>query len=165
MACETSAMRKFLVSIACVTALLTSISRADEKRDLTDAERVQLQRDKLIITDRSYRQVFTPYIYSPKPVFITTDSVLNAWHVLLEESIRVMEERFSWELPAGLDKALESLPKVAPDGMPQAQFEAATRRAKLVLGTSSKLAGGNWSGGKELDELIAIDVRRAEEAK
>jgi hypothetical protein len=165
MNCETSVMRKFLVSVACVASLLGNISRADENRDLTEAERVQLQRDKLIITDRSYRQVFTPYIYSPKPVFITTDSVLNAWHVLLEESIRVMEERFSWELPAGLDKALESLPKEIPDGMPQAQFEAATRRAKLVLGTASKLAGGSWSGGKELDDLIAIDVRRAEEAK
>lgn len=158
-------MKKRLVPFTCVAALLGSICAAEEKRDLTEAERAQLQRDKLIITDHTYRQVFSPYVFSQKPVFITADSVLNAWHVLLEESIRVMEERFSWELPDGLDKALEALPKEAPKDMPQAQFEAATRRAKLVLGTASRLAGGSWSGGKELDELIAIDVRRVEEAK
>lgn len=158
-------MIKPLVPVAFIATLFCSISGAEEKRGLTAAERSQLQRDKLIITDHSYRQIFSPYVFSGKPVFITADSALNAWHVLLEESIRVMEERFSWELPDGLDKALDSLPKEAPEGMTKQQFESATRRAKLVLGTASKLVGGKWSGGKELDDLIVIDVRRAEEAK
>lgn len=158
-------MRNSLLPVACVIALLCMTSRAGEERKLNEAERAQLQRDKLIITDRTYRQVFAPYVFSGEPVFITSDSALNAFHVLMEESIRVMEERFSWELPEALDKALESLPKEAPEGMDKPLFDSATRRAKLVLGTASRLAGGTWSGGKEIDDLIAIDVRRAEEAK
>lgn len=158
-------MKRVLIPVACLAAFVCSSPAEEVKQSLTDAGRAQLQRDKLIITDRTYQQIFSPYVFSEEPVFITADSVLNAWHVLLEDSIRVMEERFSWELPDGLDKALDSLPKEAPEGMTKQQFESASRRAKLVLGTASKLAGGKWSGGKELDDLIDIDVRRAEEAK
>jgi hypothetical protein len=63
----------FVVFGVCVT--LFNCLAADEKHELTDGERAQLQRDKLIITGHSYRQVFSPYVFSEKPVFITTDSV------------------------------------------------------------------------------------------
>ena len=41
--------------------------------------------------NETFKQVFSAYIGSPLPVFVTSDSVLNAYHVLLEESIRRME--------------------------------------------------------------------------
>lgn len=132
---------------------------------LSQAQQSQLQRDKILFLDKSYRQIFEPYVFSDKPVFITADSVLNAWHVLFEESIRVMEERFSSDLPYALDKALAAIPAEAPEGMTAETYEKASRRAKLTLGVASKLSGGKWSGGKELDDLIAADVRQAEEAK
>ena len=47
--------------------------------------------DKFVITGEPFKQVFSPYIGSDVPVFITTDSLLNGFHVLLEESIYRME--------------------------------------------------------------------------
>jgi hypothetical protein len=158
-------MKKAVLVVLGVVTTLISCSAADGNHELTDADRSQLQRDKLIITGRTYQQVFSPYVYSGKPVFITTDSVLNAWHVLFEESVKALEEGFSIALPDSLDRALDAIPKEAPDGMTPELFEPAARRARLVLGTATKLAGGKWSGGKELDDLIAADVRRAEEAR
>lgn len=158
-------MHKRMAAAACIAAIFGSVSATEQDHKLTGVERAQLQRDKLVLTGRSYRQIFAPYVFSEEPVFITTDSALNAWHVLFEESVRLVEERFSRELPGGLDKALDALPKEVPEGMTQEQFEPAVRRAKLVLYTASKLAGGKWRGGKELDDLVAADVRRAEEAR
>jgi hypothetical protein len=148
-----------IMTILCLSAA------AEKEAELTAAQQAQLQRDKLIITAHSYRQIFTPYVFSPTPVFITSDSVLNAWHVLFEDSVRIMEERFAGDLPDCLDKALELISKEQPNGMSNELYEPALRRARLILGTAAKLAGGRWSGGKELDEWIAADVKLIEEAR
>lgn len=159
-------MRKPLLVTALLVAMLGG-SRADDEgnRELTDAQRAQLQRDKILLTDRSYRQIFTPYVFLEKPPFITADAALNAWHVLFEDSIRTMEERYAAEMPGALDRTLAAMPNEPPDGMNKEVFIKASRRAKLVLGTASRLTGGLWRGGKELDDLIELEVRRVEKAE
>ena len=44
-----------------------------KETELAPEEARQLQQDKVLITGRIYKQIFTPYIFSPMPVFITTD--------------------------------------------------------------------------------------------
>jgi hypothetical protein len=52
----------------------------------------QLTRDKILVTRRVYRQIFEPYINPSSPVFITSDAVIQAFHVLFRESISRYEE-------------------------------------------------------------------------
>ena len=105
---ENSCVKYPLLVVAC-SLVLVGGSHADDKerRDLTAAEQTQLQRDKILLVDRSYLQIFSPYVWHSPP-FITSDSVLNAWHVLLQESVRAMEERFAGDLPDGLDRRLQN---------------------------------------------------------
>ena len=46
-------MRNPMLPVACVVALLCMTSGAEEIRKLNESERARLQRDKLIITDRT----------------------------------------------------------------------------------------------------------------
>src|SRR5438132_8656459 len=66
----------------------------DEAQELklSDREIELLRKNKLAIGEWSYKQIFTPYLGGKTPVFITADSVLNGFHVLLEESIYRMEK-------------------------------------------------------------------------
>ena len=155
-------MIKWCCGIILIAAVASS--QAEQKAGLSEAEQVQLQRDKILITNNTYRQIFSAYVFNNEPVFITSDSVLNAWQVLYGDTLQRLEEQFSWDLSADLDHALRELPKEAPEGIPKEVFASALKRSILVLGTASRLMGGAWSGGREIDEAIAEEVREIEDA-
>jgi hypothetical protein len=52
----------------------------------------QLSRDKILVTRRTYRQIFEPYLNPSTPAFITSDAIIHAFHVLFKESISRHEE-------------------------------------------------------------------------
>ena len=62
-----------------------------EKQKVThDIE--QLSRDKILITNQDYRQIFEPYLNPKSSIFITSDTVLSAFHVLFRQSMADMEQ-------------------------------------------------------------------------
>ena len=65
--------------------------KSAEKQEVThDVE--QLSRDKILITNQGYRQIFEPYLNPKSSIFITTDTVLSAFHVLFRQSMADMEQ-------------------------------------------------------------------------
>ena len=91
--------KKCLVLIARILVLLISIQSQAEQtnkqnwRSLAQSEKLsenaieKLEQDNIVITDTAYKQIFTPYIgdidiNNNIPLFITTDSLINAYHVL-----------------------------------------------------------------------------------
>jgi hypothetical protein len=156
---------KFLLSALVAFSLpLPLIARPGQKTQLSPEQEQQLARDKIIVTQRTWKQIFSPYIFTGEPVFITADSVLNAWHVLFEESFVALEQRASLGMAAALERALTAMhenPAEAPEGLK----EKAARRAQIVLGTAARLAGSAWSGGVEVDTQIAEQLRRVEGAE
>ena len=58
-----------------------------EAAGLGEDEARRLGRDKLLVTDESSLRVFTPYLNSPLPTFVTSDSLLNAYHVLYGDAV------------------------------------------------------------------------------
>ena len=104
---------------------------------------MQLQRDKIVFTDRECRQICGPYLEPDMPVFITSDSILNAYHVLLEESVLRLEAANSERLPAILEDMWRGLQTAEPTVQGQPELSAAARRrAQIVLGTAIRLLGG-----------------------
>lgn len=71
----------------------------EKSGDLSPEQSAQLQRDKILVTPKTWSQVFSPYIFAGQPVFITSDSALQAFYVLLEESMAQAEDRQAVRLP------------------------------------------------------------------
>lgn len=89
---------------------------------------------KFLVTGVPLRQVFEPYTGSHVPVFITSDSILNAYHVLLEESIYRMEVANSRKLPGILDRLAKNLDATAAGVKgDEALVKGAKRRAAIFL--------------------------------
>ncbi len=126
--------------------------------DLTPEQRAQLAKDKIMVTDQTWRQIFSPYIFAGQPVFITSDSVLHAWHVLLEESVAQMESRQALRITAVLEAVLEQIKPEPAEGV----SAEAVNRARLVLGTAARLAGSQWRGGAGMDDTIDAEAKRVE---
>jgi hypothetical protein len=142
--------------------------REEAKPYLTTGQIDVLSRQRFLVGDQTFKQVFTPYVYGGRlPVFITTDSILNAFHVLLEESIHRMERANAARLPAFLEYTSGRLDESA-QGLPAdpALLAAALKRARIVLGTALRLhkdGAGHFDGAT--DRLIDAEVARITAAK
>ena len=160
---------RFVLALLIAGALLTGrAARAGDESDaLTSEEQARLAKTKLLIAGRSYRQSFEPYIASRLPTFVTSDSVLNAYHVLLEECVVRMERARSAELPALLRAMWEGLPEAAQRfDVPARTLSPAVLRAQVAIGTALRLVGGETPGASaEAAAAIAAEVARVVRAE
>lgn len=114
--------------------------QAAEKKGVSSEQIQELEQNKILHSDRRVSQIFSLYIEPRMPVFITSDSILNAYHVLLEESVLRLEQansaklprilRFVWQNLETADQHIQGDPKLVA---------AAKARAQIVLGTAMKL--------------------------
>ena len=122
---------------------------------LTDAEMAQLGRDKILLEDVFFKQSFELYTTPGAPVFITSDSLLNAFHVLFEDSFRELETRRALELRVQLERVLAKVRELM--NSPRNRFSPAElapgwRHAQLVVGPALRLLGSK-------PEVCDADVR------
>lgn len=127
-----------------------------------------LDKQKFVITSQSYPQVFRAYLFpSGSPFFITSDSVLNAYHVLFEETLTRMEGALAFELQGTLDETLRQLDAAAGEVGGESKLRvAALTRAKIVLGVARRSLNDSFRfGDEQLDGILAREcalVRAAE---
>lgn len=148
-----------------LTVFILPLTLAGQERDaspLSTADQAKLDKEKVLVTNREYRQSFSPYIDSGLPVFITSDALLNAYHVLLEESAARLEFAQSRRLAPLLRHLWERLPKAAASvtGNPPLA-KAAHRRATLVLTVAMELLGESTPRlAADLQSLVTEEVKR-----
>ena len=199
-----SASRSIVLLSICLYALVTPLAAQYRRPTMPDPSRgydwrktagkaglsadqiKALARDKVLISDKTYRQVFDPYIGGSLPVFITSDSLLNGFHVLYEESILRLESanvprlratlRHMWdgltELEPGIDKS-----KPMRWSRNKAFYKRASEKAKpviakslraaeVIVGTALRLMGESAAGcSAETAKLIEIERTRVLEAR
>jgi hypothetical protein len=130
-----------------------------------------LARNKFVIAEPTYRQVFEAYVVDRKvgalPYFITSDSILNGYHVLYEESIVRLEQANALALRRGLSAVWQQLKKESrlfPGDLKL--LEAARRRAQVVVGTALVLGGEKAGGaGDAVTAQIAAETEKVIAAK
>lgn len=148
-------------------SLVIVLSLAAVGWSLSDADGQQLERDRVLITDEAFKQIFEAYKVSGVPFFVTSDSLLNGYHVLYEESILRLEQANASKMPAILRFVLGRLDGAAAEVPGQAERVAAARqRAVIVLGTALKLLDDGFQID-DTDTMAIIDeeVARIVEAQ
>lgn len=128
---------------------------------LTDEQIDQLKQQGFVFVGHTYRQIFEPYIFGSQ-VFITSDTVINAYSVLLEDSVLRMERlnarrmrkflEFTWKELDGMEKRIPGDKKLAAD---------AVTRDRLVIGVALQLSTGEKvKASPELAAKIDEEARR-----
>jgi Protein of unknown function (DUF3160) len=133
-----------------------------ESLGLTENELSSLKENGIIVTNNTYTQNFSCYIRRGGKLFITSDAVLNAYHVLYEESFLHLESQKAPELPGILKSILNHLDacdskfKGNPDLITRAK-----QRNLLVLGIAMKLMDETFRfNDPELDQIIQTEVEK-----
>jgi len=124
---------------------------------LSASEIERLARDKVLIEDRQLKQSFTPYIDPVRPVFITTDSLLNGFHVLLEDSIGELEKHRIAPMRRHLESVMPRVhAEISRTQIPAVEFAAAIRQAEYVVGPALAILGGSLDGfsPETRDEIV-----------
>ena len=113
---------------------------AAAERKLDAATIAALAKDK-IAYGPSVTQSFSPYLEGP--VFITSDSILNAFHVLFEDSFRELELRRAARFRPDFEKLLTSARQLAASGdvLTPEQATPALQHLERVLGPALVLNG------------------------
>lgn len=126
-----------------------------------------LEKNRLLITNDAYKQVFSVYLSGKNPLFITSDSLLNAYHVLYEESILRLENAMALRLPPILRLVLKNI-EGADDhlrGNP-ALVAAAKRRAVIVTAIALRLMDDSFRlKDDKLDKILTEEaglIKKAE---
>jgi hypothetical protein len=164
----------FLLVILCAPFTLcaedTKVATTWEKKaisiGLSQAEINMLNTNRILITNDAYKQIFTPYIRNDDPVFITSDALLNAYHVLYEESVFRLETAMAEQLPEILTIILDNLEytddKIKGDPV---LVEASMQRAKLIVGIAMKLVDDSFQFNEDkLDTILDNETQRIIEA-
>ena len=139
---------------------------AARKDGLTAEDVATLRKDKLLVSNEEFKQVFVPYIRGRLTLFITSDSLLNGFHVLYEESILRMERANARKLPEILRFIRAKLPAVGAEirGKPEL-VRAARRRAQIIIGTALGLLGDKTvPPPADIATLVDEEVKRIEAA-
>ncbi|MBN2591060.1 MAG: DUF3160 domain-containing protein [Sedimentisphaerales bacterium] len=170
---------KNLELIAILLALLMSIQSQGEqetdqnwrklaqKENLSESVIEKLSENNVVITETAYKQIFTPYIESNMTFFITTDSLINAYHVLYEESILRLEKANASRLEEILKFVLSNLSKNNEDINYRSDLvTAAQERAFIVVGTAIKLLDENFKlDDNKINRIINEEVEKIELAE
>jgi uncharacterized protein DUF3160 len=137
------------------------------KAGLAADEVERLAKTKLLVAGAEYRQSFEPYVESAVPTFVTSDSVLNAYHVLLDECVVRLERARAAELPALLRAMWDGIHDAAKRfDLPSKTLGPAVLRAQVAIGTALRLVGGETPGaGEEVAALIAAETARVTKAE
>jgi hypothetical protein len=166
--------------VVLVCALVAGVARAGDeaaapdwrpiagKAGLAADEVERLAKTKLLVAGAEYRQSFEPYIASAVPTFVTSDSVLNAYHVLLEECVVRLERARAAELPALLRSMWDGIPGATKRfDLPTKTLAPSVLRAQVAIGTALRLVNGETPGASEevaaLLDTEASRVTKAEE--
>jgi len=129
---------------------------------LADKDAEALADRKVLMTNEAFKQVFDPYIHTDLPMFITSDSLLNAFHVLYEESVLRMEQANARRLPEILRFIWTNLETVDTDIKGNLDVVAAAKtRAQVVVATALALLGDDLvKPDPEIAALVAKEVEK-----
>jgi hypothetical protein len=134
-----------------------------QKAGLTPNDIERLARDKILVTGQSFKQVFQPYLDPPEPVFVTSDSLLNAFHVLYEESVVRMEQANARKLPGILRFLWGNLATVETWVKGERQAMAAKTRGEILIGTALTLLGEKPAASRHIARTIAAEIQKISE--
>ena len=136
--------------------------QADAKQSkLSEKEIATLKQRGFVVTAAHYRQIFDPYV-SGSQVFITSDTVINAYCILLEDSVQRLERVNSRNLRKYLEDAWKELDAIKANTKgDEALIAAATDRARMVMGVALELSTGQKvNAAPELAARIDTEAQR-----
>lgn len=150
-----------------VTPLNKAWEEKARKSGLSETDISTLKKNRILVTNEAYKQIFSAYLSGEKPLFITSDSLLNAYHVLYEESVVRLENTMASRFPEILKRILNNLKDTDKHlkGKP-ALVSAAKERAMLVTGIALRLLDNTFRFQNEkLNEILDRETKRIVGAK
>jgi hypothetical protein len=135
---------------------------------LSDKDIEQLHENQLLIGDRAFRQMYEAYKGrgTVTPKFITSDAVLNAYHVLYEESLRRLEIKRATRFPQVLKCMIQNLNSADRYLAGQSStVRKAKKRAQLVLGVALRLMDEEFKfANEDLNTVLVNEVQKITQA-
>jgi hypothetical protein len=141
--------------------------RAAQADGLDEATRALLRRDGLAIAGPGFPQSFSVYEDESQIPFVTSDSLLNGFHVLLEATLRKYELRRSQQLRTVLEDTWQNLDRrLAERKVSRAMVEPCVRHLALVIGPAMRLLGSSVPlGDPSLEAEVNATVKKINDAR
>jgi len=138
-----------------------------KSQGLDDDIRARLRRDSLVIAGQEFKQSFSVYDGASAIPFVTSDSMLNGFHVLLEATLKRFEVRRAVELREALESTWLGIDRsLAEERVPPELVAPYSRHLARVIGPALRLLGSSIAlGDKATESDIDETVQKITAAK
>ena len=138
-----------------------------KNQGLDDDVRARLCRDSLVIAGQECKQSFSVYDGASAIPFVTSDSLLNGFHVLLEATLKRFEVRRAVELREALESTWLGIDRsLAEERVPPQLVAPYSRHLARVIGPALRLLGSSIAlGDKATESDIDETVQKITAAK
>jgi len=109
---------------------------------LSEEQRRRLAADGFVVSPGAEKEFFTLYEkarYANVPIFVTSDSLLHAYHLLFDKTLRTAERSYFIPLLKGLNAALLASTQADYEALKGTQWEDAALRTVAFAGVGSRL--------------------------
>jgi hypothetical protein len=111
-----------------------------KEQKLDEKQITILRNQKFVVSNKPEKQIFSAYLGGNVPYFITSDSIMNGYHVLFEESIYRLELANAKKLPGVLERVAKNLDKATEHFKGDAELiKASKKRAAIFIGVARNL--------------------------
>ncbi len=131
----------------------------------------ELKQNGMVLIDSGTKQIFAEYRgWERIPFFVTSDSVLHSFHILLEETLVRLERQNASYLKKFLDDSIATFEAGAHTAHPDELHHIPDARTKLkiILGVASVLLGepiDSWTEDKDTQKHISTELAKIESAQ
>ena len=143
---------------------LSNIVNLNQFPYLTSSDRLLLERNGFIVKPQSYYKQIYEILFANHeqgiPQFITTDSVLHAFHVLYDLALREAEVYSFWDLLSTLTTSMLDHSYDQYLGAPEGRWKDAALRNVAYFGVAARLIDNNTSipseVSTEVDQVLSL---------
>lgn len=126
----------------------------------------RLKENKVLMSGVAHKQMYDAYKWHGIPLFITSDSILNAYNVLMLKSVEKLERANAKLLPDVLNIVFRRLELI--DNLCTGDKElvsAAKERSRMIIAVALKLLGEDARIDAPADKLVDEEIARVEKAE
>ena len=147
--------------------IATDLSNVRVAFALSDDQRQRLAQDGLVVSPGAEKEFFTVYEkarYANVPIFVTSDSLLHAYHLLFDKVLRTAEVQYFIPLLRDLNAAVLDRTQDEYEALKGTAWEDAARRTVAFAAVASKLLDPNVQVPDYAAELVASELALIDEA-
>ncbi len=140
---------------------LATVARPDDLAGLNAAQRAALEKNGFVVVPQGHTQIYKVYQNAKQrgeTIFVTTDSILHAYHILYDYSLRSVEFNYLYNDLKALTAAMLQASQEQMQSAPNPKVSEAAKLNVAFFAVASTLLDPNFAAPSDVSDLVKQEI-------